>query len=90
MVQLFDKGEGVPASSEKGVKVTRQIFVASIWATHLYLLTQKTSKAPGDVVTSITKQDELFEKKKVVIEQLTNYWQCKVHSLPDKPALCWK
>ena len=51
MVQLFDKGEGVPASSEKGVKVTRQIFVASIWATHLYLLTQKTSKAPGDVIT---------------------------------------
>ena len=30
MVQLFDKGEGVPTGSEKGVKVTRQIFVALI------------------------------------------------------------
>lgn len=30
MVQLFDKGEGVPAGSEKGVKVTRKITVASI------------------------------------------------------------
>jgi hypothetical protein len=36
------------------------------------------------------KHDELFEKKKVVIEQLTNYWSCELHSLPDKPALCWK
>jgi hypothetical protein len=55
-------------------------------------LIQKSSKiqAPGDASASAAKQYDLFEKKKVIIEQITNYWQCDIHSLPDKPALCWK
>lgn len=59
-------------------------------ATHLYLLTQKSLKAPSDAGTIATKEDEAFDKKKVVIEQLTNYWRCEIHSLPDKAVACWK
>jgi hypothetical protein len=61
-------------------------------ATHLYSLiqTRKSSKAPSDAGTSATKQDEVFDKKKVFIEQLTEFWRCEIHSLPDKAALCWK
>ena len=55
------------------------------WRT--YLLAQKSIKPPGG--TFITKQNEIFEKKKAIIEQLTTCWKCNIHSLPDKAALCW-
>jgi hypothetical protein len=54
---------------------------------------QKSVKAPGDVEASArtaTKHDDIFEKKKEVIQQLTDYWSCEIHSLPDKPTCCWK
>lgn len=50
---------------------------------------QKSSKAPPAIDASATKQDD-FEKRKVMVEQLTNHWRCDVHSLPDKPTPCWK
>ena len=50
---------------------------------------QKSAKSPANTDTPTTKQDELFEKKKAIIEQLTEHWSCQTHSLPDKPALCW-
>ena len=86
MVQLFDK-EGLPASAEKGIKASNLRFdIGNLFI----LLMQKSSKAPGNVEVSATKQDELFEKKKEVIQQLTDRWSCEIHSLPDKPSLWWK
>jgi hypothetical protein len=86
VVQLFDKGtEGV--SVEKGVKVSSYHFNSGQLI--YILLIQKSAKPPGDVDAPMSKQDEIFEKKKVIIEELTKHWQCEVHSLPDKPALCW-
>jgi len=52
-------------------------------------LIQKSAKIHDEAPTGTSKEDEIFEKKKGIIEQLTKYWQCEVHSLPDKPALCW-
>jgi len=37
----------------------------------------------------MTKSDERFEKMKVIIAELTARWSCEIHSLPDKPSLCW-
>jgi hypothetical protein len=88
MVQLFNKdAEGDGVSGGKGAKVRRSLSVQQ-QATYLYLLTQKSAKSPA-MDAPMTKQDEIFQKKKVVIEQLTEHWSCKIHSLPDKPALCW-
>jgi hypothetical protein len=89
MVQLFNKdakGDGV--SGRKAAKVRRSLSVQQ-QATYLYLLMQKSAKSPANTDALMTKQDEIFEKKKVVIEQLTEHRSSKIHSLPDKPALCW-
>jgi len=87
IVQLFNRGME-EVSGEKGVKVSGYITVTSI-ACNLSMLIQKSIKASRDVDTPTSKQDELFEKKKTIIEQLTMHWRCEIHSLPDKPALCW-
>jgi hypothetical protein len=86
VVQIFNRGtEG--KSGEKD-KVSNYITVTSI-VYNLSILIQKSTKPLGDVDTRTSKQDDLFEKKKIVIEQLTMHWRCEIHSLPDKPALCW-
>ena len=36
-----------------------------------------------------TMNDKRFEKLKVIIAELTERWMCEIHSLPDKPSLCW-
>ena len=50
---------------------------------------QKSVKSPANIDAPVNKQGEPFKKKKVIIEQLTEHWSCEIHSLPDKPALCW-
>lgn len=87
-VQLFNKGtQAGGVFIEKGIKVSTVTTVAELII--YILLIQKSSKPPGNVDASQQKVDEHLEKKISIIEQLTKYWRCEVHSLPDKPALCW-
>src|SRR5882762_10716305 len=50
---------------------------------------QKSVKSPANIDAPVNKQGKPFKKKKVIIEQLTEHWSCEIHSLLDKPALCW-
>jgi hypothetical protein len=72
MVQLFNR-DMERISGKKAGKVSGYITVTSI-ACNLSILIQKSTKPPGDINTATSKQDELFEKKKTVIKQLTMHW----------------
>ena len=37
-----------------------------------------------------TEGDEFHEKKVAARKAITNEFSCDIHSLPDKPVLCWK
>ena len=67
-------------------KGERQPFLHLNLVTLRYLL--QNTKAPSSTDTLLTPQ-EIFAKKKVLIMQLMEQWSCDIHSLPNKPDICW-
>ena len=52
---------------------------------------QTTSKLPTTASNvPSTKADELHDRRKCIAAEITELWTCLTHSLPDKPALCWR
>lgn len=85
-VQLFDKnaeGDGGPGGKSTKVRTLFPVQVIDLKCQFLQNAAAKTVDAP------MTKNDERFEKLKVIIAELTERWTCEIHSLPDKPSLCW-
>ena len=93
MVQVFNKDdEPLSTESRGGSKVQAAV---STRCKHMLTNTQKTSKFSSVLSDSNTDHQksegkQFHEKRIAAWKAITNKFSCDIHSLPDKPILCWK
>lgn len=91
-VQVFIKGDDEVLSTTNDGKVCYRLFLALINTNY-----SKQRNAASSKSLQITDQDrpksesEIFHEKRIIArKEITDAFACPIHSLPDKPALCWK
>jgi len=75
-------------SGGKNTKV-RTLFMIQVIDLICQFLQNAAKSSAKTMYATMTKNDEHFEKLKVIIAELTKRWMCEIHTLPDKPSLCW-